>query len=154
MMRLIARKYGIAERTIAAVFAAAWISLVPTAARAAFTICNQALDIANVAIGEASGEQIETKGWWVIAPNRCANVIPDELKSRYIYVHATDVRGKVLLDGDAIFCTLPRQFRIVGTKDCWQRGYTTGAFREIDTRQAKEWTLFLREDRSTPQATK
>lgn len=153
-MPLIEGKYGFADRTAAAVFAVAGAFLAPTPAKAAFTICNQGLDIANVAIGEASGEQIETRGWWVIAPNRCANVIHDDLKSRYVYVHATDVRGKVLMDGEATFCTLPRQFRIVGTKDCWQRGYTTGAFREIDTRQAKDWTLFLREDRNAPQATR
>ena len=116
-----------------------------TPARAAFTICNQMLDIANVAIGEGVGEKIETRGWWVVAPNRCADVIPDKLKSRYIYVHAVDVRGKLMLQGSARLCTLPRQFRIEGNQDCWTRGYTTGNFHEVDTQDAQSWTLFLKE---------
>lgn len=143
---MIATRSSLAGRA-AALFAflgalAAW-----QPAFAAFTICNQMLDIANIAVGEASGDQIETRGWWVVAPNRCASVIPGDIKSRYIYVHAVDVRGKVLLEGGTVFCLLPRQFRIAGTQDCWKRGYATGVFHEIDTRDTRDWTLFLREAR-------
>jgi uncharacterized membrane protein len=114
-------------------------------AHAAFTVCNQMLDIANVAIGESAGDQIETRGWWVVAPNRCADVIPQNIKSRYVYVHALDVRGRVLVEGTTRFCTAPRQFKIAGTQNCWERGYTSGTFKEVDTKDADSWTLFLRE---------
>lgn len=118
-------------------------------ASASFTVCNQMLDIANVAIGEGVKDAIETRGWWVVAPNRCADIIPSELKTRYIYVYAVDVRGEVLLQGSVKFCTLPRQFRIKGAQDCWKRGFTTGIFQEVDTRDAQSWTLFLREQTGT-----
>ncbi len=114
-------------------------------AEAGFTICNQTLDIANVAIGENSTGELETRGWWVVAPNRCADIISGELKSRYFYIHAVDGRGLSLLDGQTVLCTATRQFKVVGKDNCWQRGYTTGTFREIDTKKAQSWTLFLRE---------
>jgi uncharacterized membrane protein len=114
-------------------------------AQAGFTICNQTLDIANVAIGESSTGQLETRGWWVVAPNRCADVISGELKSRYFYVHAVDGRGLAMLDGQTVLCTSTRQFKVVGKENCWQRGFTAGAFYEIDTKKAQSWTLFLRE---------
>ncbi len=103
------------------------------------------LDIANVAVGESAGDVIETRGWWVVAPNRCADIIPGELKHRYIYVHAVDVRGRALLEGTRRYCTAPRQFRVTGTQDCWRRGYTIGSFHEIDTGENDGWTLFLKE---------
>lgn len=121
---------------------------ISSSANASFTVCNQMLDIANIAIGEGVDDAIETRGWWTVAPNRCADIIPDKLKTRYIYVYAIDVRGEILLEGSAKFCTLPRQFRIKGALDCWKRGYTTGRFQEVDTRDAQSWTLFLREQRS------
>jgi uncharacterized membrane protein len=114
-------------------------------AQAGFTICNQTLDIANVAIGESSSGELATRGWWVIAPNRCADVISGDLKSRYVYVQAVDGRGLTLLDGKTVLCSSTRQFEVVGKDNCWQRGFTTGTFQEIDTKAAQSWTLFLRE---------
>ena len=114
------------------------------AAAADFTICNQTLDIANVAIAESGKGELESRGWWVIAPNRCANLVRGSLKSRYVYVHAVDGRGLAMLDGSARFCTASRQFRVTGSDSCWQRGYTIGMFKEVDTKDAQNWTLFLR----------
>ncbi len=128
-----------------AVAAAALACGVANEANAAFTVCNQMLDIANVAIGETTGSTIETRGWWVVAPNRCADIIPGDLKNRFIYIHAVDVRGRVLIEGTSRFCTAPRQFRVSGGQNCWQRGFTTGDFREIDTGDTQSWTLFLKE---------
>lgn len=110
-----------------------------------FTVCNQTFDIANIAIGDATSGQIVTRGWWVIAPNRCADIVVGDLKSRYFYLHAVDVRGNLMLPGDARFCTRPHQFEVEGTTDCWQRGHATGLFQEIDTKDAQSWTVFLRE---------
>jgi uncharacterized membrane protein len=116
-----------------------------SSANAGFTICNQTLDIANVAIGESSSGALETRGWWVVAPNRCADIISGDLKSRYVYVHAVDGRGLTLLEGKTILCTSTHQFKVVGKENCWQRGFTTGSFQEVDTKEAQGWTLFLRE---------
>lgn len=114
-------------------------------AHAEFAVCNQTLDIANVAIAESSTGALKSSGWWVIAPNRCANVVEGVLKSRYVYVHAVDGRGRALLDGKSMFCTDLKQFAIEGQDKCWLRGFTSGTFTEIDTKDAQSWTLFLGE---------
>ena len=131
-------------RKAAAIAAGCWLAMCGAAA-AEFTVCNQTLDIANVAIAEGGAGKLESRGWWVIAPNRCADVIKGKLKSRYVYVHAVDGRGFAMLDGSARFCTASKQFRVVGSESCWQRGHTIGAFKEVDTKDAQSWTLFLRE---------
>jgi uncharacterized membrane protein len=121
------------------------IACAPFAARAEFAVCNQTLDIANVAIAESSSGTLKSSGWWVIAPNRCANVVEGILKSRYVYVHAVDGRGRVLLDGKDELCTDLKQFAIDGQDKCWLRGFTSAKFSEVDTKDAQGWTLFLRE---------
>lgn len=117
----------------------------PCAARAEFAVCNQTLDIANVAIAESSSGTLKSSGWWVIAPNRCANVVEGVLKSRYVYVHAVDGRGRTLLDGSNELCADLKQFVIDGQENCWLRGLTSAKFSEVDTKDAQSWTLFLRE---------
>lgn len=135
------------QRVNALVFLAL-LGLLLVAARPAwpaFTVCNQTFDIANVAIGDASSGRMMTRGWWVVAPNRCADIVTGALKSRYFYLHAVDVRGNLMVPGEARFCTRPHQFEIDGTDDCWRRGHASGLFREIDTKDAQSWTVFLRE---------
>jgi uncharacterized membrane protein len=127
-----------------AMAASLWLAQCAAAA-ADFTVCNQTLDIANVAIAEGVAGTLESRGWWVIAPNRCADLVKGALKSRYVYIHAVDGRGLAMLDGGARFCTASRQFRVTGGEACWQRGYTIGKFKEVDTKDAQSWTLFLRE---------
>jgi uncharacterized membrane protein len=127
----------------AAAAAGLWLALCG-ASTAEFAVCNQTLDIANVAIAESGAGKLESRGWWVIAPNRCADVIKGDLKSRYVYVHAVDGRGLAMLEGGARFCTASKQFKAVGGEQCWQRGYTIGTFKEVDTKDAQSWTLFLR----------
>jgi uncharacterized membrane protein len=127
----------------AAAAAGLWLALCGTAF-AEFAVCNQTLDIANVAIAESGAGQLESRGWWVIAPNRCADIIKGDLKSRYVYVHAVDGRGLAMLEGGARFCTASKQFRVTGGEQCWQRGFTIGTFKEVDTKDAQSWTLFLR----------
>jgi uncharacterized membrane protein len=127
------------------IFAALVLFEAGAPAFAEFAVCNQTLDIANVAIAESSSGALKSSGWWVIAPNRCANVVEGVLKSRYVYIHAVDGRGRALLDGKAEFCTDLKQFAIEGQEKCWLRGFTSANFSEIDTKDAQSWTLFLGE---------
>ncbi|OBY25637.1 DUF1036 domain-containing protein [Leisingera sp. JC1] len=113
-------------------------------ARAAFTVCNQTLDVANLALGVSEGDAFETLGWWVVGPNQCADLITRKLRSRYIYVFAKDVFGRVLLEGATPMCVDAGRFQIRGESDCLVRGYTGARFHEVDTQQADSWTFFLR----------
>lgn len=113
-------------------------------ARAAFTVCNQTLDVANLALGVSEVDVFETRGWWVVGPNQCADLINHKLRSRYIYVFAKDVFGRVLLEGATPMCVDGGRFEIRGESDCLVRGFTGARFHEVDTQQADSWTFFLR----------
>ena len=112
-------------------------------AHAQFVVCNQSLDVVNVAIGRDSGTGFSTQGWWIVGANRCAATIRDELSARYVYVHAEDVFGRPVLYGSTEMCVGAKSFEIVGTDACFQRGYRPAKFLEVDTEAVSRWTLFL-----------
>ncbi len=112
-------------------------------AHAQFAVCNQSLDVVNVAIGQDVDSEFQTEGWWTVGPNQCANVVRTELASRYIYIYAQDVFGQPLLNGTTQMCISPRKFTIRGIADCWSRGDVAAGFIEVDTVRTQRWTLFL-----------
>ncbi|MBX3570565.1 MAG: DUF1036 domain-containing protein [Rhizobiaceae bacterium] len=131
----------------AAVFALlAWVAAAGPA-RAEFTVCNQSLDVVNLAVGQEVSDPAEpfwqTEGWWTVGANRCVKVIRDELVNRFIYVYATDVFGQPLLRGTTDMCVGNRRFVIRGSDECWVRGYRQVPFYEVDTLKTERWTLFL-----------
>lgn len=112
-------------------------------ARAEFMVCNQTLDVVNVAIGHQGVSQFSTEGWWTIGANQCATTIREDLKYRYVYVYANDVFGQPILEGTTPLCVDPKRFVIEGGGTCWQRGHIEAMFLEVDTQQVSRWTLFL-----------
>lgn len=117
--------------------------LTPAPAHAEFTVCNQTLDVVNLAVGQQSEGSFQTEGWWTVGANQCVNVIREELANRYIYIYATDVFGNAVLDGSADMCVERRRFVIRDTDDCWVRGQVAARFHEVDTLQQARWTFFL-----------
>jgi uncharacterized membrane protein len=116
-------------------------------ARAEFRVCNQSFDVINVAIGQPDPSgQFSTEGWWIIGTNQCARVVRDDLRNRYIYIHAADVFGQPMVDSDQAMCVADGKFRIAGFSDCWQRGFRAAPFVEVDTQAVDRWTLFLSPD--------
>ena len=112
-------------------------------ARAEFTVCNQTLDVVNLAVGQEIDTAFQTDGWWTIGANQCVNVIREELTNRYIYVYATDVFGHAILSGSTDMCIERRRFSIRGIEECWQRGHIAARFYEIYTLEQILWTFFL-----------
>ncbi len=112
-------------------------------ARAEFTVCNQTLDVVNLAVGQKVDDADQTDGWWTIGANQCVNVIRDELTNRYIYIYATDVFGHAILAGSTDMCVERRRFSIRGIDECWQRGHIAAKFLEVDTQEQARWTFFL-----------
>ncbi|MEL6915909.1 MAG: DUF1036 domain-containing protein [Pseudomonadota bacterium] len=115
----------------------------PRQAAANFQVCNQTLDVINVAVGAYDVDAWETRGWWTIGPNQCGNVIEDQLASRYIYVYARDVFNNSMVDGTTSMCVEPGEFILRGREDCLINGYLTADFVEVDTRRSERWTFFL-----------
>lgn len=128
---------------VAAISALCVLFFMAGPARAEFTVCNQTLDVVNVALGQEVDGLFQTDGWWTVGANRCVNVVREELTNRYIYIYATDVFGNAVLDGSTEMCVDRRRFTIRGIKDCWQRGHIAARFYEVDTLQQVRWTMFL-----------
>jgi len=131
------------KRALALAVAALTLALGAGEARAEFSVCNQTLDVVNVAIGQQGAEAFTTEGWWTIGSNQCALVIRDELRNRFIFVYANDVFGQPILKGTQSMCVAPKRFSIDGVESCWQRGYIEAKFLEVDTQAVERWTLFL-----------
>ncbi len=112
-------------------------------ARAEFTVCNQTLDVVNLAVGQKVDNADQTDGWWTIGANQCVNVIREELVNRYIYLYATDVFGHAILNGSVEMCIDRHRFSIRGIEECWQRGHIPAHFVEVDTLEQARWTYFL-----------
>ena len=113
-------------------------------AAAEFQVCNQTFDVINVAIGQAEAAGgFKTEGWWTVGTNQCARVVREELKNRFIYIHATDVFGQPVVESPHSMCVDSGRFEIFGASDCWQRGYRDAPFVEVDTKAVERWTLFL-----------
>lgn len=133
-------------KPIAAMAAAVFVLSFAWPARAEFSVCNQTLDVVNVAIGRQVETAFRTEGWWTIGSNQCATTIRGDLEFRYIYVYAHDVFGQPLLEGTTPMCIDPKRFVIDGDEACWQRGYIEADFLEVDTQQVVRWTLFLTDE--------
>lgn len=119
------------------------VAAMPTMASAAFTVCNRTFDVANVAIGVEVGGAFETRGWWKIGPNQCAEVIREDLSARFVYVYALDVFGRELLPGTVPLCVGPERFRASSTENCRVLGYLEARFVEVEVGEAQAWRMFL-----------
>lgn len=115
------------------------------AAHSEFTVCNQTLDVFNVAIAYDIEDEFQTEGWWTIAANRCVDVIRTELQTRYVYVYATDVFKQPVLEGTVSMCIGEKKFTIRGHEKCWVRGHMAAHFLEVDTEKVERWTLFVKD---------
>ncbi|MBZ9938985.1 DUF1036 domain-containing protein [Mesorhizobium sp. BR1-1-16] len=112
-------------------------------AHAEFTVCNQTLDVVNLAVGQQVDGIYQTDGWWTVGVNQCVNLIREELKNRYVYVYATDAFGDAILNGSTEMCIDRRRFTVRGIDECWQRGHIAARFYEVDTLSQIRWTFFL-----------
>lgn len=126
---------------IAGIFGVTGVLAGPAQAR--FSVCNQTLDVVNLAMGLFQRDAFVTSGWWTIGPNQCADVIERDLDARYVYVFAQDVFGRIILSGATPMCVAPTRFEIRGETDCLARGYIDARFHEVDTLRTERWQLFL-----------
>ncbi len=102
-------------------------------ARADFRVCNKTHALINIAVGTDAGEAFKTEGWWVATPGSCATPIRGPLKSRFVYLYATDIDGVDLVTGTATMCIDRGKFVAYGADNCWRRGLQAVTFAEIDT---------------------
>jgi uncharacterized membrane protein len=112
-------------------------------ARADLKLCNSTASRVGVSIGYQDPNGWATEGWWNIASQTCEVLLRGAVPSRFIYVHAVDYdRGGEWVGGN-FMCTHDKSFAIRGVQDCQKRGYKRTGFFEVDTGEAKEWTIRL-----------
>lgn len=112
-------------------------------ARADLKLCNSTSSRVGVAVGYQDATGWATEGWWNIASQTCEILLKGAVPSRYIYVHAIDYDRGGEWVGSNFMCTLDKSFVTRGVQDCQKRGYKRSGFFEVDTGEAKEWTIRL-----------
>jgi uncharacterized membrane protein len=124
-------------------FAAACGVGVATPAVADLKLCNTTGSRIGVAIGYQDPAGWTTEGWWNIASRACETLFKGALSSRFWYIHAVDYDRGGEWTGKASMCTTDSSFTIRGVQDCARRGYKSDGFFEVDTLEAKDWTIRL-----------
>ncbi len=126
--------------------AAALVSLIAAGtapALADLKLCNSTDSRIGVAIGYQDKDGWVTEGWWNIASQTCEALLKGPVPSRFLYVHAVDYDHGGEWIGRNFMCTSDKSFAIRGVQDCPNRGYKRTGFFEVDTGDAKDWTIRL-----------
>ena len=118
-------------------------AIVATEARADLKLCNSSASRVGVAIGYQDPTGWATEGWWNIASQTCETLLKGAVPSRFVYVHAVDYDRGGEWGGKNDMCTADKSFAIRGVQECPKRGYKRSGFFEVDTGEAKEWTIRL-----------
>jgi uncharacterized membrane protein len=125
--------------------------VLPSVALADLRVCNFTSSRVGLAIGYQDPKtstptepRFATEGWWTIGGGgNCETLIRGPVPGRFIYVHAIDYDRSGEWGGANQMCTADRTFAIIDVKDCQKRGYKASGFFEVDTGDAKEWTIRL-----------
>jgi uncharacterized membrane protein len=112
-------------------------------AAAELEVCNTTGSRVGVAIGYEGPQGWVTEGWWNIAAQSCETLLKEKLPSRRILVHALDYDRGGEWSGPVIMCTDDRTFAIRGPEECAARGHRASGFFEVDTGNARQWTVRL-----------
>lgn len=123
--------------------AAAVLAVLAVPARADLKLCNDTASQIGVSIGYQDDKGWATEGWWNVSSKSCETLLKGAVPSRFVYVHAIDYeRGGEWVGGN-FMCTADKSYAIRGVQDCTERGYKRTGFFEVDTGEAKEWTIRL-----------
>ena len=130
-------------RKIAAGMALAVAAMAPTAALAQLKLCNTTNSRIGISIGYQAPDGWSTEGWWNVASQSCETLLKVSVPSRFIYIYAVDYDRGGEWAGSNVMCTAEKSFTIRGTDNCDTRGHAKSGFFEVDTGDAKEWTIRL-----------
>jgi uncharacterized membrane protein len=119
------------------------LALLASPAHADLKLCNTTASRIGVAIGYQDPNGWTTEGWWNVAPQTCETLYKGSLSSRFYYIHAIDYDRGGEWAGKSVMCTGEKAFTIRGVQDCTRRGYKGTGFFEVDTLEAKDWTIRL-----------
>ncbi len=128
--------------------AAAALSVLGGPALADLKLCNSTASRVGISIGYLDKTGWATEGWWNVAAQTCETLLKGAVPSRFIYVHAIDYDRGGEWAGKNQMCTGDKSYSIRGVQECAKRGYKPTGFFEVDTGDAKEWTVRLTDPES------
>jgi len=114
-------------------------------AEAKYRICNKSDSSVSAAFGYKQDGDWVSEGWWNIEPGKCATVYSKDLTEQYYYFYAESDDDSGNWSGKVNFCTIQKEFTIVGNTNCKGRGYGVKGFREVDVGDSSSWTSDLTE---------
>lgn len=123
------------------------LPLLALPALADLKLCNSTPSRIGIAIGYQDEKGWATEGWWNIASQSCETLLKGGWPSRFIYVYGIDYDRGGEWSGATFMCTSDTSFWIRDVKDCEKRGNKRTGFFEVDTGQAKDWTIRLTDPR-------
>ena len=104
-------------------------------------LCNSTASSSSIGYQDPQGWT--TEGWWNIASQTCETLLKGAVPSRFIYVHAVDYdRGGEWI-GTNFMCTQDKSFAIRVSRTARSGATSAPGFFEVDTGEAKEWTIRL-----------
>ena len=112
-------------------------------AKADLRLCNNTPSRVGVAIGYQDPKGWATEGWWTLSSKTCETLLKGKLPSRFYYVHAVDYDRGGEWSGPSKMCTGEKSFIVRGADKCQGRGYKVTGFFEVDTGNARNWTIRL-----------
>ena len=110
-------------------------------ARAELMLCNTSSARIGISIGYKDANGWSTEGWWNVGSQACETLLKGAMPSRFIYVYGVDYDRGGEWAGTNFMCTDEKSFTIRGVQDCQKRGFRKSGFFEVDTGDAKEWTI-------------
>ncbi len=134
-----------ALRLLAAAGACLLVMAMADSAWADLRLCNASSSRVGIAIGYQDAKGWTTEGWWNVGAQTCETLLKGAVPSRFIYVYAIDYDRGGEWSGPNYMCTHEKSFAIRDVTNCQQRGYRRTGFFEVDTGDAKDWTIRLAE---------
>ncbi len=114
-----------------------------TPVAAQLSVCNTTSSRVGIALGYQEPTGWTTEGWWNIASQSCETLLKTNVPSRFIYVHAVDYDRGGDWSGTNKLCIGDKSFAIREADTCAKSGNKSSGFFEVDTGDAKEWTIRL-----------
>ena len=112
-------------------------------AAADLKLCNFTESRVGVAVGYKSAKDWVTEGWWNVLARGCVTLQTGALNGRFYYIHAIDYDRGGEWAGKTVMCVADKAFTIRDDHNCSARGYKEMGFYEVDTGDAKDYTIRL-----------
>jgi uncharacterized membrane protein len=128
------RQHLTAQASASDLFDALETNAFKVATPAGYSVCNDTAKAIAVAVGEKSGSNWVSHGWWKIAAGSCAKAITAPLSADSLYLYAQRIGGGALVSGGDKFCVADIEFDIQGRTGCKNRGLGEAGFAQTPVR--------------------